>query len=966
MSNDNPLFYSRFKRIIMSDFIEIIGAETHNLKNVDLLIPKNKLVIMTGVSGSGKSSLAFDTLYAEGQKRYLESLSTYARMIVSETSNETKVREIRGLSPTIAINQKTVSNNPRSTVGTITEIYDYYRLLYATIGQAYCPNHPHIILKKDTLQDVVKHVAKYVEGSKFHILIDPVWERIFTSLVEVAKYVSELGFVRFQIGDAIYSVADELEWIAYTAGTKIIIDRLVVKTSDEEKHQFETRLKDSLSLAFQRGEGKIYLYFLTDKEFSPFHQDRACPLCGFSQKELSLSNFSFNSHHWACDICHGIGSFTTFREVDIVNNNLTLAEGALLPWTAHPYYSMLLEVVCRHENIDMNTLYGELGEKERKKILYWVPGSFEIPYVGKFEEGKTHRSKYEWLIPNLERRYRESDMGNDAFFKRIANFVTEQVCRSCGWHRLKKEFLSVLVWGKNIGELTDLCVEDSRKFFDSLTFTKEESEIVGSIMKNITERLEFLSGVGLDYVTLSRRANTLSGGESQRIRLATQIGTRLEGIIYVLDEPSIGLHPRDNEMLIKNLKRLATIGNSVIVVEHDEDIMRESDYIIDIGPRAGVHGGEVIFMGTFEEIISAEDSETWRYLAGKNRVVRRHFVDSKSTEFIAILWAEENNLKNINIRIPLGCLTVVTGVSWSGKSSLIIDILSVALQNHFNGSSHPVGKHRSIEWLENIDKAIIIDQSPIGKTPHSNIATYTGVFTYIREVFAASHEALKRGYGPWRFSFNTKWGRCEICEWSGVKKIEMHFLPDVYVECESCNGTRYNPETLDVKFKGKNIAEVLAMTIDDACEFFTAFPRIKRILDVLQEVGLGYITLGQSAPTLSGGEAQRIKLAFDLAKRSTGKTLYILDEPTTGLHFSDVQKLLDILDALVQKGNSVVVIEHNLDIIANADAIIDIGSEGGDKWGNLVFAWPREKLLSVEGSYTAQALKKYLEHKGNP
>jgi excinuclease ABC subunit A len=946
----------------MSEFIEIIWAETHNLKNIDLKIPKNKLVIMTGVSGSGKSSLAFDTLYAEGQKRYLESLSTYARMIVSETSNETKVREIRGLSPTIAINQKTVSNNPRSTVGTITEIYDYYRLLYATVGQSHCPNHPHIILKKDTLQDVVWYVAKIGEGAKIHITIEAGHDRAFDSINDVSKYVADSGFVRFQIGDNIYSVADMLGEDVYFDWVHIIIDRLVVKTDEDEKHQFETRLKDSLSLAFSRGEGSLSIYILDKKEYVHFHQDPACPICGYLQKELTLSNFSFNSHHGACPVCHGIGSSTTFREEDVVNPNLTLAEWALLPWTAHPYYSIVLEVVCGKESIDMHIPFSNLSDWQKKKVLHGVPWSFEIPYVGKHDDGKIHKARYEWLIPNLERRYTESDMGNDAFFKRIANFATEQICRSCDGHRLKKEYLSVLVWGKNIGELTDLSVEDSRKHFDHLTFTKEEKQITGAIMKNITERLEFLSGVGLDYVTLSRRANTLSWGESQRIRLATQIGTRLEGIIYVLDEPSIGLHPRDNEMLIKNLKRLASIGNSVIVVEHDEDIMRESDYIIDIGPRAWVHGGEVIFTGTYEQILKVKNSDTGDYLACRKSVERRHFVDKPST-YIAIMGAEENNLKNINVRIPLGCLTVVTGVSWSGKSSLIIDILSVVAQNHFNGSTHPVGKHRSIEWLENVDKAIIIDQSPIGKTPHSNIATYTGVFTYIREIFAASLEAQKRGYWPWRFSFNTKGWRCEICEWSGVKKIEMHFLPDVYVECESCEGTRYNPETLDVKFKWKNIAEILAMTIDDACEFFTAFPRIKRILDVLQDVGLGYISLGQSAPTLSWGEAQRIKLAFDLAKRSTGKTLYILDEPTTGLHFSDVQKLLDILDALVQKGNSVVVIEHNLDIIANADAIIDIGQEGGDRWGHLVFAGPRQKLLSVEESYTAKALRKYLENR---
>ena len=523
--------------------------------------------------------------------------------------------------------------------------------------------------------------------------------------------------------------------------------------------------------------------------------------------------------------------------------------------------------------------------------------------------------------------------------------------------------ISVLVWGKNIGELTELSVEDSRIFFDTLTFTSEEKQIVVAIMKNITERLEFLSGVWLEYVTLSRRANTLSGWESQRIRLATQIGTRLEGIIYVLDEPSIWLHPRDNQRLIKNLKRLASIGNSVVVVEHDEDIMHESDYIIDIGPRAGIHGGEVIFSGTYGEILKDKKSETGAYLSYKKNVERKNFVFDKPTKYIAILGAEENNLKNINVRIPLNCLTVVTGVSGSGKSSLIVDILSNKIMNHFHGSAVHIGKHRSVEGLENIDKAIIIDQAPIGKTPHSNIATYTGVFTFIREVFAASHEAQKRGYWPGRFSFNTKWWRCEVCEGSGVKKIEMHFLPDVYVQCESCNWTRYNPETLDVRFKWKNIADILAMPIDEAAEFFKAFPRIFRVLDVLQSVWLGYIALGQSAPTLSGGEAQRIKLAFDLAKRSTGQTLYILDEPTTGLHFSDVQKLLDILDTLVQRGNSIVVIEHNLDIIAAADAIIDIGAEGGDKWGNLVFAWPREKLLEVDSSYTAKALREYMERR---
>ena len=918
---------------------------------------------MTGVSGSWKSSLAFDTLYAEGQKRYLESLSTYARMIVSETSSETRVDEIRGLSPTIAINQKTVSNNPRSTVGTITEIYDYYRLLYTTVGKAYCPNHPNIILKKHTLRDAVDQLAKYKEGERIHILIPIDKKRVFETLSEVAKYVTDMGFVRFQIDNTIYSVADDLEDVLYTKEGYIVIDRLVVKMGDDESQVFTTRFKDSVGLAFQKWEGKMNLYSLDKNQKIDFYEQASCPLCGFFVENLSISNFSFNSHHGACLDCHGIGSYTTFREEDIVNPRLSLAEGALLPWSVHPYYTAVVEAVAKKYNIDMNSLFWSLPKKDKEKILYGVPGTFELEYVSKFDEWKTHKAKYEWLVPNLERRYRESDISNDAFFKRISTFATEQVCRTCKGHRLKKEYLSVLIGSKNIGELTSMSVEESIQFFSQLNFTSEERKIVEWIFKNITERLEFLSWVGLDYVTLSRRANTLSWWESQRIRLATQIGTRLEGIIYVLDEPSIWLHPRDNEMLIKNLKRLANIGNSVIVVEHDEDIMHESGYIIDIWPRAGIHGGEVIFAGTYEEIVKNKHSETGMYLSGKKKITRKNFVTKKPKEYISILGAEENNLKNINVRIPLGCLTVVTGVSGSGKSSLIIDILSNKIMNYFHGSAVTIGKHRAVEWLENIDKAIIIDQSPIGKTPHSNIATYTGVFTYIREVFASSHDAQKRWYGPGRFSFNTKGWRCEVCEGSGVKKIEMHFLPDVYVECESCSGTRYNPETLDVKFKGKNIAEILSMTIDESCEFFQAFPRIARVLDVLEDVWLGYIKLGQSAPTLSWGEAQRIKLAFDLAKRSTGKTLYILDEPTTGLHFSDVQKLLDILDRLVEKGNSVIVIEHNLDIIANADAIIDIGVEWGDRWGNLVFAWPREKLLDVDQSYTAQALRRYVDKK---
>lgn len=943
----------------MSEKIQIIHAQTHNLKNVSVEIPKNTLTVVTGVSGSGKSSLAFDTLYAEGQRRYLESLSTYARMIISDISEATKVREIRWLSPTIAIHQKTVSNNPRSTVGTITEIYDFYRLLYTSIGVPYCPHHPESSLRKQTLEDIVEYVSKFGEGSKFHILLPIKWLDETVSLSYLRNLVTEKSFVRFQQGDTVYSIADsEDRQIDTTSPIYIVIDRLVKKSGEE----FLTRLRDSLRVSIDKWEGYVSIYG-EGNIYQHFSLHAACPLCGFALESLTLSNFSFNSHHGACETCHGLGSFTTFRVEDIVNDTLTLAEGALLPWQSHPYYSLLLEAVCKKEGISMDRSFSLLSEKEKKKILYGVPGYFEIDYVGKNNDGKTHRAKYEGIIPNLERRYVESEPGNDAFFKRISSYATEQVCRSCDGHRLKKEYLSVRIHGKNIGELASMSVEDSLSFFNTLVLTKAEAHIAQPILKNIIERLEFLSGVGLDYVTLARRANTLSWGESQRIRLATQIGTRLEWIIYVLDEPSIWLHPRDNDMLITNLKRLAEIWNTVVVVEHDEDIMRESDHIIDIGPGAWVHGGEVLFSGTYSDLIKNGKTETADYLAGRKSVERRHPVSKMSKEFIEIYGATENNLKNINVRIPLGCMTVVTGVSGSGKSSLIMDILSQKLLNHFNGSTLPVGRHERVEGMSNIDKVIIIDQSPIGKTPHSNIATYTGVFTYIREVFAASLDAQKRWFGPGRFSFNTKGGRCEVCEGSGTKKIEMHFLPDVYVECEACKGTRYNPDTLQVQFKWKNIADILAMTIEDALTFFDKFPRIERILRVLQDVWLGYITLWQSAPTLSGGESQRIKLAFDLAKRSTGKTLYILDEPTTGLHFSDVQKLLDILDRLVEKGNSVLVIEHNLDIIANADAIIDIGPEGGDRGGNVVFAGPREKILKVEESYTAKALKKYREGK---
>jgi excinuclease ABC subunit A len=650
-----------------------------------------------------------------------------------------------------------------------------------------------------------------------------------------------------------------------------------------------------------------------------------------------------------------------FLEENVINPRLSLAEGAILPWTTHPYYTAILAAMCERFKIDMDALFSKLPKDAREKVLSGTPGeAYELLHEFEKEAGgkKTFRTKYEGVIPNLTRRYRESDV-EDPYMKRISQYVTEIACPECDGYRLKREYLSVRVGGLHIGEVAELSVKKSLEFFKSLSFTVSEEKIVRDIKKNVIERLEFLSGVGLDYVTLSRRANTLSGGESQRIRLATQIGTRLEGIIYVLDEPSIGLHPRDNDLLIANLKKLAEIGNTVIVVEHDEDVMKASDYIIDIGPGAGKHGGEIVFSGTFDEILKS-GCETGAYLSGRKRVLLPKR-DRKASGYLEILGAAENNLKNIDVSVPLGVFTAITGVSGSGKSSLVMDILANRILRSFG--QNPIsegGRCREIRGMDNLDKAVIIDQSPIGKTPHSNVATYTGLFTHVREVFASSVEAKKRGYGPGRFSFNTKGGRCEICEGSGVKKVEMHFLPDVYVECESCRGSRYNPETLEVRFKGKSVADVLAMTCEESLTFFGAFPRIARVLQVLVDVGLGYISLGQPAPTLSGGEAQRIKLAFDLSKRSTSKTLYVLDEPTTGLHFSDVAKLLDILDRLVEKGNTVIAIEHNLDVIANADYIIDIGPEGGDAGGTLMFAGKTADILKSKESHTAKALRRYL------
>lgn len=945
----------------MSDFLEIKWAKTHNLRNISVDIPKNKLVVVTWVSWSWKSSFAFDTIYAEWQRRYLESLSTYARMIISWINEDTKVDEIRWLSPTISINQKTVSSNPRSTVWTITEIYDFYRLLYLNTWIQKCPNHNDIILKKDTLRDIIDFILKMWNGDKFYIL-SPLKKK-FNKISELKKDVLDRWFIRFSVNDEIYSVWDDNDWkIEPDSDLYIVIDRLV-KEDFNENPNLETRIKDSIEMAYKQWDWMLVIQNISKPKKTLFSKEAFCPKCFYSQKDLSLSNFSFNSHYWACQSCHWLWAKIAFLEENIINFKLTLDEGAILPWNQHKYYIAILWAVCKKYWIDTKIPYFKLKNSDRNIILHWLwDEQFEIPFTFEDWTKRMFKTKYEWVMPNLERKYKETDLKNEMSLKRLSQYMTEITCPDCDGYRLKKEYLSVYVWDKHIWELSDLNIRQSIEFFNNLEFSTEQKEISKNIFKNIKDRLEFLAWVWLDYITISRKANTLSWWESQRIRLATQIWTRLEGIIYVLDEPSIWLHPRDNSMLIWNLKKLSEIWNTVIVVEHDEDIMRESDYIIDIWPWAWIHWWEIVFKWTFDEILLPWSWETWEYLSNR-KIVSIPKKWRKPKWYIEVIWAKENNLKWVDVKFPLWLLSVVTWVSGSWKSSLVMDILANYLLNELWSWSNKVWEYKEIKWHNNIDKVIIIDQSPIWRTPHSNVATYTWVFTHIREVFSKSTEAQKRWYWPWRFSFNTKWWRCEVCEWSWVKKIEMHFLPDVYVECESCQWTRYNPETLDVKYKWKNIAEVLNMDVEEALEFFLPYPKIHKILEVLSNVWLGYIKIWQSAPTLSWWESQRIKLSTELAKRSTTKTMYILDEPTTWLHFSDVQKLINILDSLVEKWNTVLVIEHNLDLIANSDYIIDIWPEWWDRWWELLFQWPLRKILDEKRSFTQAALKSYFKHK---
>lgn len=941
----------------MSEFLELYWARTHNLKNVNVKIPKNKLTVITGLSGSGKSSLAFKTIYNIWQQKYLESLSSYARMFIGWMSEEALYDEIKWLSPTISIDQKTTNRNPRSTVWTITEIYDYYKLLFLNIWERKCIECWNEI-KKDTLWSIIDEIKWYEIWTKFIIKVPILKDIEDLSLELVKKEVLKLWFIRFAIWNTTYTLNDEVKINSSNKNQiYIVLDRLVVKDYSSEENLDLKRLKDSLTLAFKIWNWLLNVDFMIEDKivWKKYSNIFVCSNCWHIPRELDISSFSFNSPSGSCLDCHWLWEKPVFLEENIINPRLTVAEWAVLPWFWSSYYHELLLQVCMVNKINSNEKYGKLDKKARDIILYWT---WDITYKLSPENnmsGKVYNAKYKWVINILTEKYFSGDLEDD----KLSQYITNITCPTCDWNRLNLESLSVYFKWLNIGQLSNKSVKNSLEFFKNITLSTTENKIAKNVLKNIIERLEFLSWVWLDYMTISRKSNTLSGGESQRIRLATQIGTKLEWIIYVLDEPSIGLHPRDNDMLIENLKKLRDIWNTLIVVEHDEDIMKNADYIIDIWPWAWIHGWNVVAEGTLEEIIKNENSITGPFLS-KHISIKVDRKERIINKFLEIKWANHNNLKNIDVSIPLQNLTVVTWVSGSGKSSLVNHILANYLSNELNWAKRPVWNFKEIRWLEHIDKAIVVDQSPIWKTPRSNPATYTWVFTNIRELFATSEEAQIRWYGPGRFSFNTKDGRCPHCDWDWVKKIEMHFLPPVYVKCEYCDGKRFNKETLEVQFKAKNIADVLDMTVEEALDFFKNQPKIFKILEVLNDVWLWYIKLWQSSTTLSGWESQRIKLATELSKRSTSKTFYILDEPTTGLHFSDTQKLLKILHSLVDKWNSVLVIEHNMDVILNADYIIDIGPTGWDEWWNLVVAGDIEIVKKCKKSFTGMAIKKYL------
>jgi excinuclease ABC subunit A len=955
--------------------IVVKGARVHNLKSVDVEIPRNKLSVITGLSGSGKSSLAFDTIYAEGQRRYVESLSTYARQFLN-LMEKPDVDEISGLSPAISIDQKTTSRNPRSTVGTVTEIYDYMRLLYAKIGKAFCPKCGDQI-QRQSLSQIVDRISEMKEGTKFMVLAPLVRGKKGEHRV-VLEQIKKDGFVRYRLDGNVYSIIEEVEVdIKKVHDIEIVVDRLAVKDYGAKVTQLKSgqelketnpdrsRLADSLELALKHGDGLVIVHNSDSQEDHLYSQNYACPQCDVNLPEVHPRMFSFNSPHGACEECHGLGTKLKIdQELVIPNDRLSLAEGAILPWSATTskltWYNKIIEQVARQHGFSMTDPVEKLKPDHLEVLLF---GDKKHKYKMSFSPdrmgGGEYTTSFEGIIPNLERRYNETE--SDYVRKKLEQFMNVLDCPACNKMRLKPEALSIKINDKHIIEITDLSVDKGLKFFNGLKLEKHEQIIAQSILHEIVNRLGFLIDVGLSYLTLSRRANSLSGGEAQRIRLATQIGSQLMGVLYVLDEPSIGLHQRDNDRLIKTLLKLRDVGNTVLVVEHDEDIILNADYVLDVGPGAGKLGGEIMAAGSPGDIMKDKNSVTGPYLTGAASVPLPKKRRESNGKSLTVVEAQHNNLRNVNVEFPLGCLVSVTGVSGSGKSSLVNHILVKVLSHKLNKAKTLPGKHKEILGIEHLDKIINIDQSPIGRTPRSNPATYTGVFNAIRELFASTPEAKLRGYKAGRFSFNVSGGRCEVCNGDGMKKIEMHFLADIYVPCEECKGKRYNKEALEITWRGKTIADVLDMTVDDALDFFTTIPDVKNKLQTLAAVGLDYIQLGQSATTLSGGEAQRIKLSNELSKRSTGKTIYVLDEPTTGLHFQDVEKLLSVLQKLVDSGNTVIVIEHNLDMIAASDWVIDLGPEGGDGGGMIIAEGTPEEVAEVKKSFTGVYLKKILE-----
>ena len=940
----------------MERYIKIRGARAHNLKNINVDIPRDKLVVITGLSGSGKSSLAFDTIYAEGQRRYVESLSSYARQFLGQM-DKPDVDQIDGLSPAISIDQKTTSHNPRSTVGTVTEIYDYLRLLFARVGHPHCPKCGKPITQQ-SVDQMIDQIRELPERTKLLVMAQVVRGKKGEHK-KVLAHIRHEGYVRVRIDGEVMDIGEDIQLEKNKKHTiEVVIDRLVVREG------MESRLADSIETALKLGEGVAYVQ-IVGGELLMFSENFACVDCGISLPEITPRMFSFNNPYGACPVCTGLGSHMEFDEELVVPDaSLSVGGGVFAPLSKnlHSYAMCVMKAILENRGYSLETPWQELDKKTKQALLYGSGEErFHFRYTNMFGEDKEYFVPFEGVMPLLARRYHETD--SDEMRESYENYMTEIPCKACHGARLKPETLAVTVGGKNIDEVTRMTIREADAFFTQLTLTPRETKIARQILKEIHARLNFLLDVGLDYLTLSRSAGTLSGGEAQRIRLATQIGSGLQGVLYVLDEPSIGLHQRDNNRLLATLKHLRDLGNTLIVVEHDEDTMYAADHIIDIGPGAGAHGGRVVAEGTAEEIKKNPDSVTGAYLSRRKFIPVPQKRRPGNGKFIEVVGAAENNLKNLTVKFPLGTLTLVTGVSGSGKSTLVNEILYKGIASRLYHVKGKPGKHKKIKGLENIDKIIDIDQQPIGRTPRSNPATYTGVFDAIRDLFSQTSEARMRGYKAGRFSFNVKGGRCEACKGDGILKIEMHFLPDVYVPCEVCKGARYNRETLEVRYKGKNISEVLDMTIDEAVDFFANVPRIARKLKIIQDVGLGYIKLGQPATTLSGGEAQRVKLATELSRRSTGKTLYILDEPTTGLHTADIHKLLDILQRLVAGGDTVVVIEHNLDVIKTADYIIDLGPEGGDKGGTVVATGRPEDIVKVPESYTGKFLRPLLEEK---